>query len=316
MKGLTVLGAGNAAQELIKKIKEKNKDCNVTLIDKENYYFSRDDSISSPGDIKKKIDIVEWAASMGVEFINDKIERINSQRRKIYLKQNQARDFQDLVVATGLVSKKMTIKGEHREGFFYLSDIDSLKVRDLLRVTSEVCIYVSTWLGLRLALSMVSLGKEVKIVSYSLDFLGTEKERVIQLLKEKNIDIYLNSFIQEAVGEGMVKAVKISPLKVFSSQMVFVDSGFNSNLNFFEEPLQPKDTIFTDREGIYFLGDVNFPNVEQQVFFSSNHQRAKRQADILAEVLLTGIRPDPHSLELEIEGNESEIDIDKILQGG
>jgi len=316
MNDLTVLGAGNAARDLINKIRQQDKDCNIALIDKENYYFSRDDAITYPGDIKRKIDLGEWADSVGIEFINDKVERINSQRRKIYLKQNQAREFQDLIVATGLASKKMTIKGEHREGFFYLSDMDSLKVRDLLRVTSEACIYVSTWLGLKLALSLVSLGKEVKIVSYSFDFLGQEKERVIELLKEKNIDLYLNSFIEEAVGEGMIKAVKISPLKVFSSQMVFIDSGFNPNLSFFEESIQPKDTIFTEKEGIYLLGDVNFPNIENQVFFSSNHQRAMTQAGILASILLTGTRPDLDDLEPKTEENELNIYIDKILQGG
>lgn len=312
MKNLTVLGAGNAARDLVSKIREQDKDCNITLIDKQNYYFSRDDAIVFPGDTKRKIDLREWADSAGIEFINDKVEKINSQRRKIYLKQNQAREFQNLVVATGIVSKKMTIKGEHREGFFYLSDIDSLKLRDLLRVTSEVCIYVSTWLGLRLALSLVSLGKKIKIVSYSLDFLGQEKSRVIELLKEKNIDIYLNSFIQEVVGEGMIKAVKISPLKVFSSQMVFIDSGFVANLSFFEEPLQLRNTIFTGQEDIYLLGDVNFPNIENQVLFSSTQKRAERQAGVLAEFLLKGVKPDLSGI--EVEENSLVANIDKILR--
>jgi len=43
------------------------------------------------------------------------------------------------------------------------------------------------------------------------------------------------------VGEGVVKAAKLSPLMVFSSQLVFIDSGFVSNLNFFEDGIIIED---------------------------------------------------------------------------
>ena len=314
MESITILGAGIASQVLIKKLRQENASCKISLIDKNNYYFPREDFISRPGDISRKIDLEQWTQSLGVEFINDKVQRVDPHRKKIYLRQNQVREFKKLIVATGLISKKMTIKGEHREGFSYLSDIDPLKLRGFLRISSEICVYVSTWLGLRLAISLASLGKEVKIVSYSLDFLGQEKIRIIDLLNEKKISLYMNSFIEEAVGEGMIKAVKISPLKVFSSQMVFIDSGFSPNATFFEEEVKLHETFFTDFEDIYFLGDINNQDIEKEVSFTSNYENAKQQATIFSEFLLKGTRPDISSL-VRVEDN-TKINIDKILQGG
>ena len=314
MESITILGAGIASQFLIKKLRQDNETCKITLIDKNDYYFPKEDLISRPGNISRRIDLGQWAQSLDVEFINDKVERINPQRKKIYLRQDQAREFKKLIVATGLISKKMTVKGEHREGFYYLSDIDPLKLKGLLRISDEICVYVTTWLGLRLAISLASLGKEVKIVSYSLDFLGQEKNRIIDLLNEKNISLYLDSFIEEAVGEGMIKAVKISPLKVFSSQIVFIDSGFSPNVTFFEEEVELHETFFTEFEDIYFLGDINSQNIEGEVSFTSNYEKAKQQATIFSEFLSKGTRPDMSRL-VPVEDN-TKINIDKILQGG
>ena len=292
MENITVLGAGVSGLTLIEEIRARNIPCNIVLIDKDTYSFPRREAIYSPGNISKRVDTAEWAKTRGFEFIPACVERINPRRNKIYFKEGEARSFDNLVVASGLNSKKLPIKGEHREGFFYLSDIDHVKLKSFLRISKEACVYVSTWLGLRLAISLVTLGKDVKIVSNNLDFLGEDKEKVVSVLGQKNIGIHLDTFIEEAVGEGVVKAVKLSPLMVFSSQLVFIDSGFTPNLKFFEDDLITGDNFFTNFEGIYLLGDVNRKNIDKEVFFTSNHKDVEKQARTFAEFMATGVKPD------------------------
>jgi len=292
MENITILGAGSSGLALIEEIRAKKISCNISLIDKNAYSFSRRDIICSPGDISKRIDISEWAQERGVEFILDSVEKINPKRRKIYFKEGEARNFDNLIVASGLKSKKIPIKGEHREGFFYLSDIDQFKLKSLLRVSQEACVYVSTWLGLKLAVALAGLGKDLRIVTANLDFLGEYKEKVISSLTKKNIGIYLDAFIEEAVGEGVVKAAKLSPLMVFSSQLVFIDSGFVSNLNFFEDGIIIEDKFFTNFEGIYSLGDLNRKEIDKESFFSSNYEDIKNQVQTFAEFIATGVKPD------------------------
>jgi len=289
MEKITVLGAGVAGLALIEEIRAKSIHCNITLIDKDNYNFPGKELI---GDITKRIELSEWAKERKVEFISAYVVKINPRQRKIYFKKAEPEGFDNLIVASGLKSKKLPVKGEHRDGFFYLSEMDPFKIGDFLKISKEVCVYVSTWLGLRLAMALTDLEKEVRIVSANLDFLGEDKERMVNILREKNITLHLDAFIEEVVGEGMVKAVKLSPLMVFSSQLVFIDSGFIPNLKFFEEDITIKDSSFTNFEGVYFLGDLNRPNIESETFFTSNYEDTKKQARVFADFIATGVKPD------------------------
>ena len=288
MDDITIIGAGVAGRTLIEKIRERNNDCRIVFIDKKAYSFQKFDLISHPVDIARRTELKEWAERFNCEFLEATVDRINLRRRKIYFKESEPKDFDKLIIATGLKSKKKLIKGEHREGFFYLSQLDPFLLRDFLKISNEAVIEISTWLGVRLSLALRTLGKEVRIVSADLDFLGGYKGRILSLFEEKSIQVSLNAQIDEAVGEGRIKATKISPLKVFSSQLVFIDNGFSPALDFFEEEVLVHDTFFTDYEGIYLLGDSNRKGVEEESFFCFYEKEAQRQALIFSELITEG----------------------------
>jgi len=311
MEDITVLGAGVAGLALIEKIREKNAACRITLIDRNDYHFCKKELISSPDSFNGRIELHKWSKSNQVEFIKAAVEKLSIRRRKIYFKQREAIGFDKLIIATGLISKKIASKGEHREGFLYLSQIDPSNLRDLLRSSSEITVSVSTLLGLKLSLAVNSLGKEVKIVNSSLDFLKRHKDRVITFLEKKNITLYLDSCIEEAIGEGKIKAVKISPLKVFSSQLVFIDSGFLPNCGFLEEETRPGDTFFTGHDEVYFLGDVSREGVASDFFFNFNQQGARLQGADLADYILE--RKTPCSERKTVEPEDEQRIIEDIL---
>ncbi|MBU1113011.1 MAG: NAD(P)/FAD-dependent oxidoreductase [Candidatus Omnitrophica bacterium] len=291
MESVTIIGAGISGLALSDSLRQKAASLKITLIDKNRYHLPYRDIVASPGDISRRLDIPEWAASKGIEFIQDSLDRINPKRKKIFLKKTESRDFETLVVATGFESKKITVKGEHREGFFYLSQIDPLKLKDLMQISAEAMVYVSTWLGIQLILSLAKLGKEVTLVSEGLDFLGSYRERVMSLLEAKGVTVYSQACLEEAVGEGMVKAVKIQPLKVFSSQLVFIDSGFSPNRNFFDEPITVNDSLTVGFPGLYFLGDCAREVLDQDQFFIANRQVSlQKEAELFADFILSGAK--------------------------
>ncbi|MDD5585317.1 MAG: FAD/NAD(P)-binding oxidoreductase [Candidatus Omnitrophica bacterium] len=290
MKHITVLGAGVAGLALIGKLKEKIPDIKITLIDKELCHFNKREVISALS-FARRIDLPELCSKMNVEFIQARVEKINPARKKIYCKDRDSLDFETLVIATGTVSRQLSIKGDHREGFFYCADIEPRALKDLLKISAEATVNVSTMVGLRLACALRSLGKEVKVVTGTWEFLGEYKDRVTSFLQGKNITLYNNSQIEEAIGEGMVKAVKIAPLKVFSSQLVFIDSGFKPARDFFEEEVKIKDIFFTEFEGVHFLGDAGRNDLEDDFFYAFNDQDAAAQASCFADYLLGGAFP-------------------------
>jgi NADPH-dependent 2,4-dienoyl-CoA reductase/sulfur reductase-like enzyme len=286
MKEIVVLGGGQSGRAFIEKIRETDSARKITLIDK-NFNYSSGKDIINDFSLKNSIDLKNWAQSKNVEFIGDKVERINPKNRKIYFKESAVKEFDSLVIATGLKSKKLVLKGEHREGFFYLSQIAPVKLKGLLKISSEVTVYASTVLGWRLALTLNSLGKEVKIVADDWSFVeDEEKEKVAAFFKENNISVFLNTEIEEAIGEGNVKAVKILPLKVFSSQLLFVDSGFVPNYDFLEEGVTIRNNFFTQYEDIYFLGDAARQGVGNDAFFVYNYGEAEEGAGVLANHFL------------------------------
>ncbi len=314
MKNITVIGAGISGLALIKQIKANNIDRNITLIEVNDYSFSKKELLIAPEKINNKIKLSEWAENNKVKFIKDKVERINIKRGKIYLKYGETRDFEELVAASGLKSKKLEIKGEHREGIFYLSEITPFNLKNLLKISSDVVINVSTFLGIKLSLILRSLGKEVRIISSNLSFLGEYEPAVIRLLDTKGISLYLNSSIEEAVGEGLIKATKISPLKVFPSQLIFIDSGFIPNRDFFEDEVSIKETFFTDYENIHLLGDVNKLEIENELFFISNHNEAKKQGQVLGE-FFSG-NEIPEYIRPDTDENNIKMIMDNILKEG
>ncbi len=290
MKDILVIGAGPAAITFLNKIIERSVQAKITLVNKNPYSFNKTELLSTLS-CKKELELDSWAKSHGIEFICDSVDRINIRRRKVYFKKEAARAFDTLVIASGAKSRKIEVKGEHREGFFYLSDMDPIELRALLRISPEATVGVSTILGIKLALALASLEKEVRIVAKDLEFLGSSKERCLNFLGEKNISVHLEASIEEAIGEGAVRAAKIQPLKVFSSQLVFIDSGFDSNKGFFEEELTIRDTFFTNTDGVYLLGDVTRPDLENERFFPFNYQEAVAQGQLLADFILERKQP-------------------------
>ncbi|MCK4916926.1 MAG: FAD-dependent oxidoreductase [Candidatus Omnitrophica bacterium] len=314
MKDITVIGGGISGFTLIEQIREKNIDCRITLIDINDYNFYKNELLIVPGKFSNRIKLADWAEKNKVKFIKDKVEKINIKRGKIYLKQGETRDFEELVLASGVKSKKIEIKGEHREGFFYLSDITPGNLRSLLKISSDIAVNVTTFVGIELSLALKKLGKEVRVVSANFNFLGEYELTVIEALKAKGIGVYINSIIEEAVGEGILKATKILPLKVFPSQLIFIDSGFIPNNHFFGEDIVIKDTFFTDYENVYLLGDVNKLGIENELFFVSNFQEAKKQGAVLADFFSDGITPE--YIRPDIDGNNIKKIIDNIFKEG
>ncbi|MCK9573303.1 MAG: NAD(P)/FAD-dependent oxidoreductase [Candidatus Omnitrophica bacterium] len=299
VNSITVLGAGEAGIAFIKEIREKNPDIKLTLIDKNTHYFDKSKFIRSM-DLKAYVGLKDFAQERNAMFIQDTVERVNPKQKKIYFKQNDPIDFEVLVVASGVKSKSISLKGERREGLSYLSDINPFEFKSLLKISSELIVYVTTYLGLKLCTLLKSAGKEVRVLGGNWDFLGSNKEKVVNFLAAKQINVHLNVTVDEVIGEGQVKATKISPLKVFSSQMVLLDTGFSPNLDFFEAPINITNMFISESvppidgvpqtaapyEGIFVIGDCGSPDVENDHFYAYNSDEARSQAHLLSEFIL------------------------------
>ena len=79
---------------------------------------------------------------------------------------------------------------------------------------------------------------------------------------------------------------------MFSSQLVFVDSGFIPNRDFFEEQVAPRDIFLSPYSNIYFLGGANSLDIEKECFFINSTEETQRQSISLAKMLILGVSSD------------------------
>ena len=311
MKNITIIGAGEAGIHFIKEIRSLKDDSRIVLIDKRDLYFKRRNILNCwipKGECAITRFDNEFCSAYFLEYMKAVVERINPNTKKIFFKEHPSIDFDTLIVASGAVSKDLSIRGDFREGFFYLSDIDPVSTRDYLNISKDIIVYVSTILGIRISLFLSSLGKDVKLIAQDLDFLEGYKQRFIDLFKSKQIDVYLNCRMEEAIGEGQVKAVRITLPKVFSSQVIFVDSGFTANRIFFDSGINIKNDFYTNYDGIYVLGEAANRNIDKDKFFISNSEEARGQARLLAHHIARVNLPDDNSFSTVFLSKEESLE--------
>jgi len=123
---------------------------------------------------------------------------------------------------------------------------------------------------MKLAFFLSSLGKEIRL------FLSpsfTVKKKVLKSLNSQGVNIHFEK-IEEIIGEKEVKAIKTEKGKFYSSQCVFIDSGFKPNTKLFSCSL--------NFSYIYLLGDVKNKEIENRYFFFKNNYFCQKEADNLA----------------------------------
>ncbi|MCF7873813.1 MAG: NAD(P)/FAD-dependent oxidoreductase [Candidatus Omnitrophica bacterium] len=299
---LTVIGAGVAGSSFLRTIKRGKQKIDISLIDKNNFYFPKNQTSKDPVDLNQVRKNEQLAKEVGADFICAEVKKISEKRKKIYLDDSKELEFENLIVASGVSNEKVDIKGTKKEGFFYLSEINPFLLKVLLQIHDEAVLSVSSLEGIKFSLLLNSLKKEVRVIAPSLEFLGQAQDKIVNILEKKGVILYLGYHLKEVIGEKNVKAVKIvknsedsfledqadSSMKVFSSQLVFIDSSLKPNLKFLGEleTNLEKKSFLTKYGQIYIIGDAGSLKIKDQKCYRDNSLRAKEEGIALAKYFL------------------------------
>jgi len=233
-----------------------------------------------------------------MESINDKAVRVNFDKKKIFFKENQPLDFDTLVLCCGLKSRKMDFPGVFKEGVHYLADSSPEKLKDNLKIFSNIIVYVETLSGIELAMKLSSLeDKEIKVVSADFDFLpDSRRAKLLDILKEKGIDVYLSVQITEALGESRIKALKLSSGKFLACDVLVLDTQCMADTDIVRDNpqlvennvLKVSQDLSTDFNFCFGCGDMVNPNLDNPRFFTDNKESALHQAGLVARNIQGG----------------------------
>lgn len=299
---VVVVGAGVAGIAFMENL-EKVSDLEVCVVEKQEPPFRKylllDWLVDKVSDSDFFILLDKLKENLPfVKLINDKAVRVNFDKKKIFFKENQPLDFDTLVFCCGLKPGKMDFPGVFREGVHYLADPSPGKLKDNLKIFSNIIVYVETLSGIELAIKLSSLeDKEIKVVAANFDFLpDLHRPKLLDIFKEKSIDVYLSQQITEVLGESRIKASKLSSGKFLACDVLILDTQCMADTDIVRDnpqlveknALKVNQHLSTDFNFCFGCGDMINPNIDNSKSFTNNRESASRQARLVARNIQGG----------------------------
>jgi len=276
MKQFIIIGNSAAGIATVEAIRQRDKNSKILVFSDEDYpaYCRCLIPYYLAGDIKED-KILYRAESFYREnnielLLNKKVMRIDPKKNRITCEDKTQFNYDALLIATGASPKfPEGLKGIKKRGVFGFRTIkDTKDICGLLPVTKVACVLGGGLIGLKAAYGLKKRNVEVKVIikskqvlSQMLDF---ETAGFVQRkLEENGIEIILGQDVDEIIGNGDIKAVKLDSGKAFESSLIIVGKGVSPNIDLiketeikFNEGILANNLMQTNMPNIYTAGDV------------------------------------------------------------
>lgn len=272
---LLIIGNSAAGISCAENIRKKDKEIKITIISQEDYpgYNRCLISYYLAGDIKEDKLIYrakDFYQDNNIELLlSKKVIRLDTKKNQVVLEDKTRLEYDVLLLANGASPKFPQIKGIRKKGVFGFRTIsDAREMLDLSLVSQTACILGGGLIGLKAAYGLKKRNLEVKVIVKSPQVLSQildkeSSEMFMHRLRECGIDIMTGSDVQEIIGNGDCKAVKLDSGKVIASSLVVVGKGVKPNTELVEESgIKIEDGILVDEymktniANIYAAGDI------------------------------------------------------------
>lgn len=276
MKRVLIIGNSAAGTSCAQALREKDKSVKITIVSNEDYTAYNRCLISYylAGDIKENRLIYrdkKFYSQNNIELLlNKNVLKVDPKKNHVALEDKSRIDYDVLVLASGAHPKFPEIKGIQKEGVFGFRTVsDAKKMLELVPLTHTACVLGGGLIGLKAAYALKKRGLDIKVIVKSGQVLSQVLDNPSaamfnRLLSEKGIDIITGSDIQEIIGNGDCKAIKLDKGKVIAASLVVVGKGVQPNTKIiqdsgikFEEGILADEYMRTSIPNIYAAGDVS-----------------------------------------------------------
>ncbi len=276
MKHLLIIGNSAAGISCAENVRKKDKEIKITILSKEDYTGYNRCLISYylAGDIKEDRLVYrakDFYKDNNIELLlNKKAVRIDAKKNQVVLEDKSRLDYDILLLSNGASPKfPQDIKGIQKKGVFGFRTIsDAKEMLDLALVSQTACILGGGLIGLKAAYGLKKRNLDVKVIVKSSQVLSQildkeSSEMCKRRLVEHGIDIMTGADVQEIIGNGDCKAVKLDSGKVIASSIVVVGKGVKPNTELIEdsaiklaEGILVDEYMKTNIPNIYAAGDI------------------------------------------------------------
>lgn len=315
---IIILGSNFAGLDVARLLKNKRKDFDITVIDK-NEYFEFHPSIHKIISREKteselRIDLFKTYLKRDITFVNDEITNIDQTTKEVITKKGKYQ-YDYIVDCLGTVTNYYKIPGADQFSYSFKVIEDALKIRKWLDENSRnkkeltVAIAGSGLTGIEVLLELVTYAKSVKKLCNIKLVLIEAKENIApwtndktkkfltELIKEKNIDLETNFLVKEVKQNELISSTdkKLNfDMLIWCTGIKIVPIMESSNLEFDNFGVRCDDYLCsTKNEFIFVCGDALSKKEADGFIVPKTAQYAEHQAKIVVENLISKIEKKP-----------------------
>ncbi|MFZ5800951.1 MAG: NAD(P)/FAD-dependent oxidoreductase [Candidatus Omnitrophota bacterium] len=278
MKRILIIGGSAAGVSCAQTIRVKDSESQITIVTKEaqaGYARYRLAEFLAGEITAAQLSFRDegFFKSKNIELVlNQEIERIDIKKKQAVAKAGEDPgrmkfDYDILVLATGASNALPDLKGINKNGVFGFREIAEVKdILEIIPVCDTACVMGNGIPAIKAANAFKRRGLEVKLISAAPPLGGLldaeSSEALKKHLLEKGIEIIADK-VNEILGNGDVKAVRLENKKVLACQIAVVAMGTSPNVKLIREvPIACQNGVVvnefqrTNIEDIYACGDV------------------------------------------------------------
>ncbi|BDR70873.1 hypothetical protein K144313037_22850 [Clostridium tetani] len=270
-----IIGNGAAGFYAADSVRNRNKNCNITMISKEKTYsyyrpllseYLNKEKLPSNFYLSKE----NWFEEKNINLIlNTAVNNINPVDKKVLLSNGKTLNYDKLILANGGYNFIPPIEGKDKKGVFTLRNLeDSENVKDYAKKIKHATVIGGGLLGLEAAWELRNIGLDVSVIEFFDRLLPRQlDEKAGKLfqdsIKQSNVDIILGDSVVEILGDNSVESIKLKSGKEIKTDMVLFSIGIRSNKELAEncglktdKAVIVNEKMETNIDDIYACGDV------------------------------------------------------------
>jgi len=223
-KNFVIIGNSAAGFSAARTLRDNNQDIGIVVIcDEECPAYQRHRMIDFlAGRIKQEELFLckeDFYAESRIDFLKGrKVNRLDVNKKRVFLKDNTRIDYDYLIISTGQKPKLPEINGIKKQGVLSLSNLKDIKQLLLeIKLGHTVCLIGGLKDSLPVACIICQEDAEVRIISRE---NGQDTERNLsEELKEK-VRIVKSCQPVEIIGDNQVKALRLSNGKIIGTSLI------------------------------------------------------------------------------------------------
>jgi 3-phenylpropionate/trans-cinnamate dioxygenase ferredoxin reductase subunit len=278
---IIVIGAGHGGAQIVESLRGGGFDGNLIMIGDEAYR-PYDRPATSKELLSGGLDIERVFLKRDQFYADKKIDlrlgtsvtAIDRKAHAVTLSTGESLSYDKLVIATGARARRLTVPGADLDGVFYLRSLaDSQAIGARLGPGKNLAIIGGGYVGLEVAASATKLGCKVAVIEMLERLLARVAGAEIadfyrDAHKAAGVDLHFGVMIEGFVGEGSLRAVRLTDGTEIPADVVVVGVGAVPNTELaiaaglaVENGIVVDDCGRTSDPAVFAVGDAtNHPN--------------------------------------------------------